>query len=284
MSFLDRIKNCNGYDLKRFLPFLVEDERLGFVHRDVVPQLMSFPKVFDLQKNAIHLHEDLSGYNERTVAIAAVVKALAEGGAIKGWYDEAYPVTRYFNQPAAFEIERAAAPFFGICAFGVHINGYFKRDGEILMWVAKRAHDKPSFPGMLDHLAAGGQPVGLGLLENVIKECGEEADVPEVLAATAEPKGQISYCKEYQKRLRPDTMFVFDLELPEDFVPHNTDGEVDDFELWSIQKVLETVEHTPEYKPNCNLVVIDFLIRHGMVTADHPDFEAIRSGLNTQLP
>ena len=284
MSFLDRIKECNGYDLKRFLPFLVGGERLGFVHRDVVGQLMCFPKVFDLQTNAVHLHEDLSGYSERTVAIAAVVETLAEGGIIKGWYDEAYPVTRNFNQSASFQLERAAAPFFGVCAFGVHINGYFKKGGEIMMWVARRARDKPSFPGMLDHLAAGGQPVGLGLLENVVKECGEEADVPEELAVTAEPKGQISYCKEYQKRLRPDTMFVFDLELPEDFVPRNTDGEVDDFELWPIQKVLETVERTCEYKPNCNLVIIDFLIRHGIVTPDHPDFEAIRAGLNTQLP
>jgi isopentenyldiphosphate isomerase len=284
MSFLDRIKDCNGYNLEHFLPFLVDDVRFGFVHREVVSQLKSFSKVFDLQTNAVHLHQNLSNYNERTAAMASVVNALSKDGMIKGCYHEAYPVTRNFDHPASFEIERAAAPFFGICAFGVHINGYFEKDGEIMMWVARRARDKPSFPGMLDHLAAGGQPVGLGLLENVIKECGEEAGVPEELAALAEPKGKISYCKEYQKRLRPDTMFVFDLQLPEDFVPHNTDGEVDDFELWPIQKVLETVEHTRKYKPNCNLVIIDFLIRHGSISTDHPDFDVIRSGLNTQLP
>ena len=79
-------------------------------------------------------------------------------------------------------------------------------------------------------------------------------------------------------------MFVFDLELPEDFVPRNTDGEVDEFELWPIQKVLETVEHTRRYKPNCNLVIIDFLIRHGLISPDHPDFAAIKSGLNIRLP
>jgi hypothetical protein len=284
MSFLERIKDCNGYDLDRFVPFFVGRDRFGFVHRDAVALLSSFPTVFALQRDAVHLHPDLSSYEERTTAVADVVEALTQKGMIKGCYREAYPVTRNFTDPACFEIERAAAPLFGVCAFGVHINGYFEKDGEIMMWVATRARDKPSFPGMLDHLAAGGQPVGLGLLENVIKECAEEADVPQELAALAVPQGQISYCKTYKKRLRSDTMFVFDLELPEDFVPRNTDGEVDEFELWPIQKVLETVEHTRRYKPNCNLVIIDFLIRHGLISPDHPDFAAIKSGLNIRLP
>ncbi len=284
MSFLERIQDCNGYDLKRFIPFYVDGDRLGFIHHDAVIELTRFPNVFVLQKKAVHLHSDLADYAQRTDAVASVVEVLAKKGLIKGWYHEAYPVTRSFDQPACFEIERAAAPFFGVCAFGVHINGYFEKDGEILMWVARRARDKPSFPGMLDHLAAGGQPVGLGLLDNVIKECREEADVPEKLAALAQPKGQISYCKEYKKRLRPDTMFVFDLLLPEDFVPRNTDGEVESFELWPIQKVRDTVEHTRKYKPNCNLVIIDFLIRHGMILKDHADFHALKSGLNACLP
>ncbi|RUM92430.1 MAG: DUF4743 domain-containing protein [Thiothrix sp.] len=284
MSFLDRISDCNGYDLNCFLPFFVDGDRFGFIHQEVADQLMSFPAIFECQQNAVYLHPDLLGYEERTSAMAAVVEVLADRGFIKSWYHEAYPVTRHFKGSACFEIERAAAPFFGIRAFGVHINGYFEKDGELMMWVARRARDKPGFPGMLDHLAAGGQPVGLGLLENVIKECGEEADVPEKLAASAVPKGQISYCKEYNKRLRSDTMFIFDLQLPEDFVPQNTDGEVESFELWPIRKVLETVEHTRKYKPNCNLVIIDFLIRHGILPASHPDFSIIKSGLNTRLP
>jgi hypothetical protein len=284
MSFLERVDECNGYDLQHFLPFLVDGERMGFVYREAVNQLMPFPEVFDLRQDAVHLHRNLSSYEARSAAVAEVAGYLADKGVIKGWYSEAYPVTLGFTHSACFEIERAAAPFFGVRAFGVHINGYIEKQGDLLMWVGRRARDKPSFPGMLDHLAAGGQPASLGLLENVIKECGEEADVPEALAATAEPQGHISYCKEYSQRLRPDTMFIFDLKLPEDFIPRNTDGEVESFELWPIQKVADRVEYTREYKPNCNLVIIDFLIRHGIISSDHPDFVALKSGLNAQLP
>ena len=40
-----------------------------------------------------------------------------------------------------------------------------------------------------------------------------------------------------------------------------------------------TVEQTDAFKFNCSLVVIDFLIRHGHLAADHPDYEAIVLGL-----
>jgi hypothetical protein len=42
---------------------------------------------------------------------------------------------------------------------------------------------------MLDNMVAGGQPLGIGLMENVIKECGEEAGIPEAIARRAIPIG-----------------------------------------------------------------------------------------------
>lgn len=46
---------------------------------------------------------------------------------------------------------------------GVHINGYVTLpDGSKELWVAKRSSTKPTWPGKLDHIAAGGQPHGLG--------------------------------------------------------------------------------------------------------------------------
>lgn len=36
------------------------------------------------------------------------------------------------------------------------MNGYVEIDGEKFLWVAKRSENKPTFPGMLDHLVAGG--------------------------------------------------------------------------------------------------------------------------------
>jgi len=83
----------------------------------------------------------------------------------------------------------------------------------------------------------------------------------EALARQVVAVGAISYCVEAPDGLKPDVQFCFDLELPADFTPRNTDGEIDEFYLWPIAKVAEIVAETGEFKFNCNLVVIDFLLR-----------------------
>lgn len=40
---------------------------------------------------------------------------------------------------------------------------------------------------------------------------------------------------ESERGLFPNTEFVFDLELPADFVPNNQDGEVETFELLPVK-------------------------------------------------
>lgn len=62
---------------------------------------------------------------------------------------------------------------------------------------------------------------------------------------------------------RRDVLFCFDLELPVSFVPVPRDGEVESFELkevgWVLDKVLQG--GSTGYKPNCNLVLMDFFVR-----------------------
>jgi hypothetical protein len=50
--------------------------------------------------------------------------------------------------------------------------------------------------------------------------------------------------------------------------------------LWPIERVAERVRDTFDFKFNCNLVIIDFLIRHGLIAADDPDFLALAEGLH----
>ena len=42
-------------------------------------------------------------------------------------------------------------------AYGVHINGYTWEEDGLHMWLARRSNSKPTWPGMLDHIVAGGQ-------------------------------------------------------------------------------------------------------------------------------
>ena len=202
-----------------------------------------------------------------------------------GWRDELLPVVATFSGKPALLMERAAMPLFGFKAYGVHVNGFVrdKTTGEVSkLWVAKRAKDKSTFPGMLDHIVAGGQPYGISPADNVIKECGEEANIPPSLASKARAAGAVSYMNiEKSGRLKRDALFCYDIELPVDFLPTPVDGEVESFELQSLEWVLDKVVKggSAGYKPNCNLVIIDFLIRHGVITPETDGYLELLSSL-----
>jgi 8-oxo-dGTP pyrophosphatase MutT (NUDIX family) len=203
---------------------------------------------------------------------------------VSGWRDERYPVSSAWGEAPLLQMERAAVPLFGVTAYGVHINGFVNAPGgEPQMWVARRAMTKPTGPGKLDQVVAGGQPHGIGLLENVIKECAEEAGIPRTLAEGARPVGAISYVLETPEGMRPDVIFNFDLELPHDFEPVNTDGEVDAFYRWPLTRVRDTLAGTDDFKFNCALVAIDFLLRHGQVDADGADYQTLSLGLRPDI-
>ena len=281
MSFLDRISECdNAGEKADYLPFTVDSTRVGWVHHDFAPKLDRFPDVFSRSAEGVSLSHTLADYQSRTAAVDGSLRVLDGEGCFAGWRDEPYPVGTGFHHDPLFEMERTAVPRFGVPAYGVHIHG-FVRDGEdILMWIGRRAEDKPTYPGKLDQMVAGGQPVGLGLMENVIKECAEEASVPPELAATAKPAGAISYTHESHEGMKPDVMFIYDLELPRDFVPRNTDGETAEFSLLSTAEVMGITADTTDFKFNCAVANIDFFVRHGLLTPEDPEYVDITRGLH----
>ncbi|WP_342760769.1 NUDIX hydrolase [Azospirillum thermophilum] len=163
----------------------------------------------------------------------------------------------------------------------MHVNGFVRGpDGALSLWIGRRAMDREVCPGQYDNMIAGGQPIGLSLEENLIKEASEEAGLAAEVARRAVPVGAISYTLETDGGLKQDRLFVYDLELPADLVPENTDGEVESFALWPVQQALESVRDSEDWKFNVNLVVIDFLIRHGVIhPGNEPDYLEIVRGL-----
>ncbi len=283
MSFLDRIRAANTHDLGKFLPFSVSGTRVGCVKKSFAETLARWPEVFRVDEQRISLAANLDSRDvpaeQRTQAVGEVLQRLREEGHIDGWRDELYPVNRSWSEPAFLLIERAAVPWFGVRGYGVHMNGFVRARHGPSMWIARRSTTKPTGPGKLDQMVAGGQPAAIGLYDNMMKECAEEAGIPIHIARKARAVGAITYALEDKVGFRPDLLFNFDLELPEDFSPVNTDGEVDAFYLWPMEQVVETVRDSDAFKFNCALVVIDFLVRHGYIAADDPDYSDIVEGL-----
>ena len=73
---------------------------------------------------------------------------------------------------------------------------------------------------------------------------------------------------ESERGLFPNTEFVYDIELPADFVPNNADGEVESFELIPIEDVKERILAS-DYKTTSCPVTLDFLIRHGFINSEN---------------
>ncbi|VFQ63083.1 unnamed protein product [Cuscuta campestris] len=290
--FFDKVNLCNqnSESQNEFTPFVVENAIVGYVHNRFADKLRKFENVFVFPNGSsygscfechVTLNPMLQTPEDRTAAVDVVVKSLGEE-LIPGIRNELFPVTPSFDTPAFFSLERAAAPYFGIKAYGVHMNGYVEKSGQKFLWVGKRSDNKATYPGMLDHLVAGGLPHGISCGENLVKECKEEAGIPRSLSIQATPVGAVSYSDIDGYRFKRDVLFCYDLKLPESFIPSNEDGEVESVRLVSISDVANIIMRTSYFKANCNLVIIDFLIRHGYIKPEELGYlkllQSLRSG------
>jgi 8-oxo-dGTP pyrophosphatase MutT (NUDIX family) len=279
VSYLERIAYCRRWDPAAYRPLVIDDRTLGRVSRGAAGRLAEFPEVFVVDDAEVALAPGLDDFETRSQAVAEVLRELKAQGEIPLWRGEDYPVLLRWGETPTLKVERAAVPLLGTRGFGVHVNGLVRGPEGLEMWVGKRAADKQTAPGKLDHLVAGGQPFGLGVRENMIKEAGEEAGITADLAARARAVGAVSYRCERPEGLRDDVLFCYDLELPADFVPKNTDGEVESFALWPIEEVLARLRETEDFKFNVALVILDLAIRRGLIAPDDPNYQEIWEGL-----
>ena len=280
MSFLDRIRACNAHDLSGFRSFEVEGHRIGWIRHALADQLPDVDPGFVVTADRVTLAPEVRDFEARSAVLEHAAQFLVEQGAVKSLRNEFYPVMPAWGAEPLMRVDRAVVAQFGVAAYGLHVNGFVRQpDGGLSLWIGRRARDREIAPGQLDNLIAGGQPIGLTLAENLAKEAQEEAGIDAELAAKAMPVGAVTYLMETEAGLKPDTLFLYDLELDPGFEPTNTDGEVETFELWPLDRVAESVRTTNDWKFNVNLVIIDFLVRHGWLKPDEPDYLEIVKGL-----
>jgi 8-oxo-dGTP pyrophosphatase MutT (NUDIX family) len=282
MSFVDRIRHCNSYDPARAIPLRARGHRIGWLRRDNAELLKRHDRVFKVKRNSAELIAR-GGCEQVSGDVDAVVEALVAERNIPKWRSETFDVGPRWGEAPILRLDRGAVPFFGVRAYGVHVNGY-RRDGDrYSLWIGRRASNKQVAPGKLDNLVAGGIGDGHTAAETLTKEAEEEASIAPELIARAVAAGALTYRMETRLGIRDDVMFVYDLEIPDDFVPANGDGEIAGFELMGLADILERIRTTTDFKFNVNLVILDFAIRHGALRPDDPEYLDIVSGLHRPL-
>jgi len=282
MSFVDRIRHCNSYDPARAMALWAGEHRIGWLRRDNAKMLARYDKVFSVKRDRARLVVDGS-CDKVSRSVDDVVEALVAERRVPKWRNETFDVAPRWGEKPIFRLDRGAVPFFGVRAYGVHLNGY-RRDGEgYSLWIGRRASNKQVAPDRLDNIVAGGIGNGYSAAATLAKEAEEEAAIPAALIARAVAAGALTYRMETKLGIRDDVMFVYDLEVPDDFTPTNGDGEIAGFELMPLTVVLERIRTTSDFKFNVNLVILDFALRHGVLRPDDPEYLDIANGLHRTL-
>ena len=232
----------------------------------------------------------------QTNLIHETLSRAREGGlfqVLKGWRDERYAILGHISETEqSISMERSGSPLFGINTYGIHMTVYTNTPEGMKIWVPRRSKTKQTYGGMLDNSVAGGLAVGEAPFQCLIKEAQEEASLPEQLVkAAAKACGIVSYVHVRDKQaggesglFQPECQFVYDMEVGVEVRLEPNDTEVEAFYLWTLEEVRQHLANG-EFKPNCALVLLDFLIRHGIVTAENePNYVEIGSRLHRQLP
>jgi 8-oxo-dGTP pyrophosphatase MutT (NUDIX family) len=159
------------------------------------------------------------------------------------------------------------------------------------IWVPRRSPTKSTFPGMLDNTVAGGLMAGEDPFECIVREADEEASLPEeIMRQLAKPVGGVSYIYITDEGageaglIYPECQWVYDIELPENVIPSPKDGEVAEFSLCTVEEVQDQLAQG-QFKPNCALILLDFFVRHGILTRENePDYDEIKQRIHRVLP
>lgn len=151
------------------------------------------------------------------------------------------------------------------------MTAYVRTPTGLKIWVPRRAAHLVTYPSKLDTTVAGGVKSTQSPLECIIAESNEEASLPASLVSqNAIAVGTVTHCLRSARSglFSMAVLYLYDIELTEHVVPTPGDDEVEGFVLMGVEEV-KVKMLKGEFKPNSSLVMLDFLVRHGVVTEEN---------------
>lgn len=249
----------------------------------------------DHEEHTVRLKDSSNGSDTSSACNAAFAKVINEAidkdifRTIHQQHSEMFPI---LGAKYPVQLERFAADLFGITARGAHLTVYTTNKYGMRIWVPRRSPSLFTYPNKLDTTVAGGVSAGETPMQNIIREAQEEASLPaDLLQKGIRTTGVLTYISyELEKPggnescVVPDMIYVFDLEVDSDVVPVPEDGEVKEFYLMSVDEIQEALAKG-EFKTNSAVVMLDFFIRHGIITPDNEkDYAEIVMRMHRRLP
>lgn len=279
MSFLDKIRPYKSIDLTRFVRVLIDGQGIGWTKPDFANVLSDFNDTWVLNEDGLHLNAALTTYQERTNAIDETFTAMGEQGLMPNLPDytklggiDWFPIYGPDRSHLAI-IKRFFAPFLGVYWESVIVNGYH----GAMYWSPRRGPLVEASPGKMDALVAG------SILHDQTKEEALYDEGHCEAGITEEWSDSLELVRDFQLYypnkggfLAHERFYIYDFDTKGVFQPKtNLPGEVEGIFEYEMSHVMAMVQDGDVFKPQINIVVTDFLIRHGYITPDHPEYAEI---------
>ena len=247
------------------LPFVIDGRKVGSVARSVTPRLAAWADALQVTERTVTLH---AAPDQRDVTLAALNAQLRAEGLITGWRDEIFAVIDPATGLTLACIERAAARFWGTLTRGAHANGYVADASgrPTHLWIAQRAEDKATDPGLFDNLVGGGVPSHQTPLQTLRREAWEEAGLADEDLRDIRPGSVLRLLRDVPEGLQFEDLHAHDIALPPGRVPVNQDGEVQGFRCLPVAEAL-ALARGEQMTVDAALVTLDFAWRHGLLAA-----------------
>jgi 8-oxo-dGTP pyrophosphatase MutT (NUDIX family) len=239
----------------------IQDEQvIGYITPEFIPHVREI-----LQANAIpliriendRLHIQLGRPRDLSASLYQLADKMRAAGFIQGWRNEDFAWLDQ-NGHQHFRLERSAFRTFGFRSMATHINGYTKSSS---LWLGRRSETKATDPGKLDNIAAGGISADETPWVCAKRELWEEAGVPAQIADQVEPVGRIHMRRPIPARgFHDEQLYIYDLELPDNFIPTNHDGEVSGFIEVSLAEAAARIL-ADEFTSDAAFVTADYILR-----------------------
>ena len=274
----------------RYYYFLIEGYKapLGYVHESLVEKI-PWPEYWKIDHEkrfltlvSAHNFEWRTKLMEETLRRCTEVETIEEA---KRWANELFSVCAADGEHV-LDFDGIGVDLFGVVNYSVHMIGWVTtKDRLKKYWVPRRSMSKMSFPGMLDNTLGGSLSSGENPIDCIVRECEEDISLdPTYTRANIKACGNTSYQMNKTDLGKPgcqlQVQYLYEMEFSEEVIPKIGDGEVGELYMKTLDEVRSALANG-EFKLNCAMTWLSYLIRHGHLNAENePDLVEISSRLH----
>jgi hypothetical protein len=281
----DCIRRYKHVDLTPFVRVTLGGRRLGWTKRALAVELPGIdPTLWHFAHDTLDIRAGQRGRADLTAAIDASFFETARRGITprKPEYPDGDDWFAVGGPDPVFTVRRFFSRFLGVRYDSVFVNGF--DGGDYCLSI--RGSGVEQAAGAYDVLVAGARQHHQTLQQAVIHEGAQEAGIDPAHAARVK---HVSTLRLYYHGpygfLKDEEFNIHDFDFANSFTPRNdATWEVAGFHTLPLSDLLRALETTPEkFKGQIILILVDFLIRHGLITPQYPDFDRIHATLYERI-